>query len=1078
MLVTPDARPVLLDFGLVTDSGGSLNETIQDGVVGTVNFMSPEQAAGDPELTPASDWYSVGVMLFVALTGRFPFTGNSLAVLRGKQLRPATPPRQIVPNVPADLDNLCVHLLERDPAARISGTAVLERLGTPIARATTSLSSSVTGTQAAPFTGRETELAWLHQQYEQAMAGAGASLLLVRGASGLGKSALVRRFLGELVDGDSPPVVLEGRCYERESVPYKAMDSVIDEFSRFWRRLPGEEAGRLLPLEPSLLPVLFPVLARVPVVARARVEVLREDPQTQRSRAFGALREVFARLGQSRRVALFLDDMQWADGDSATLLTELLSPPDAPRILVLLGSRDYAEEEVPALADLLRDLGDGVGRLELQPLSPKEGRELAATLLGCDDSVATRVATESDGNPLFISELAHYLQTHGGDDASSIRLEEIVRRRVAALPETSRRLLEVLAVAGEPVARTVVTHATELDNDSYAQITRALRAHNLARTAGGSSYDAVEVFHDRIRQAVVGNLTAEQRRRVHAHLAVALQVYGEADHESLSRHWRGAGDNQRAAEAARLAGRAAMERLEFDKAAHLFRSAQAWGQFAGDDERELLIALADALENSGRAAAAAEAFMRAAERYEHGGLRIDLRRRAVEQLLAGGHLAEGLAATATVLSEVGLALPRSQVGALARVLWQRTRLRMTTLDWTPRSQADIGRDQLIVVEACRAVGYGLGLVDSVASASFVIKGFTLAVRLGIPTAILRLGCMTAISDSALGRFGQAQRVLDAVDRAARQEDTPMGHGFAKIALAGIEYLRHNAWDKSLALADEAYALFAQSGRSRTYEGIFSAQVACWSLLYAGELTELQARVRRFLRDARNTGNRFWETNLRARFAITSFMDGHADRTFADVRAAIDAWLPESDTLQVIDHYADLGMGESALYLGERALMLQVYDQSRRNLARSINRHLVMVRVEIGHLLGRLALALAIADPDKRAAHLRAARKHSRAIGKEPLLLASQLSSLLEASILHAEGRADAAAELLGLCVDRFDASGTKLYAAAARRRLGQLQGGDPGGQLVARADDWLRGQNVREPARLVATLAPGFRTGD
>ena len=81
VLVQPDGRVVVLDFGLVKDlaeglsSTGSSEHELQ--VAGSALYMSPEQAAGRSDLTEASDWYSVGVMLFEALTGQFPFSGRT-----------------------------------------------------------------------------------------------------------------------------------------------------------------------------------------------------------------------------------------------------------------------------------------------------------------------------------------------------------------------------------------------------------------------------------------------------------------------------------------------------------------------------------------------------------------------------------------------------------------------------------------------------------------------------------------------------------------------------------------------------------------------------------------------------------------------------------------------------------------------------------------------------------------------------------------------------------------------------------------------------------------------------------------
>src|SRR5207237_5619092 len=109
-------------------------------------------------------------------------------------------------------------------------------------------------------------------------------------------SLLVQRFLENLVEREEV-VVLAGRCYERESVPYKALDSLVDALSRYLGRLPWDEAVEVIPQEVTALARLFPVLRRVATRGEGQPAALDSpDPQELRRRAFRALRELLARL--------------------------------------------------------------------------------------------------------------------------------------------------------------------------------------------------------------------------------------------------------------------------------------------------------------------------------------------------------------------------------------------------------------------------------------------------------------------------------------------------------------------------------------------------------------------------------------------------------------------------------------------------------------------------------------------------------------------------------------------------------------------------------------------------------------
>src|SRR5262249_36918509 len=238
------------------------------------------------------------------------------------------------------LDEVVRWLLTPDPTMRADAEALRRAL-----RAPSQASSSVpdVARRAGPlFVGRATELAALSSVVAQVRAGFPA-VVHVQGPSGIGKSELVRRFLAE---PRSETIVLSGRCHLSETVPHQALDAIVDQLSGYLLQR-NETAIALAPRFSAALLRLFPVLGRVPGLAQAPAVGLAVEPQELRRQGIQALRELLARLGDRHQLVLWIDDAQWGAGDSALVLRQLLRPPDAPRLMVILSYRSDESTGAP-----------------------------------------------------------------------------------------------------------------------------------------------------------------------------------------------------------------------------------------------------------------------------------------------------------------------------------------------------------------------------------------------------------------------------------------------------------------------------------------------------------------------------------------------------------------------------------------------------------------------------------------------------------------------------------------------------------------------------------------------------------
>ncbi len=405
VLVTTEGRVVLLDFGVVAElrRPEEAEQTGSGDVVGTARYMAPEQAAAEPPC-PASDWYSVGVMLYEALVGRPPFEGSVVDILTRKSTLDPIPPGECIADVPEDLDSLCCALLQRDPDARPGGPEILRRLGV--------LSDEIQPEESHSFLGREGQLEALAAAFEEVRRGRQVTVR-VGGKSGMGKSTIVHQFLDAVVRDDDA-IVLRGRAYERESVPYKAVDSVVDALSRYLLYMAAKDEPVALPAGVGMLAHVFPVLQRVPGIPDVGGDSML-DPQRIRRRAFVALRDLLAAAAIGRPMVLYIDDVQWGDTDSAALLLELVRPPRPPPLLLVMTYRDDEAQTSPFLIETRARWPQRaeVRELTVGPLGPDEATRLAFALLGSSEdarATAAAVARESGGSPFLVEELVGSLR--------------------------------------------------------------------------------------------------------------------------------------------------------------------------------------------------------------------------------------------------------------------------------------------------------------------------------------------------------------------------------------------------------------------------------------------------------------------------------------------------------------------------------------------------------------------------------------------------------------------------------------------------------------------------------------------
>jgi eukaryotic-like serine/threonine-protein kinase len=1047
VVVQPDGRAVLLDFGLVTELDPA-RQSVGGQPIGTVEYMAPEQAVGRA-VTEAADWYGLGVMLYEALTGQVPHGGHVLQILIDKQQVEPIGPEQLAPAAPPDLAALCRDLLRIEPAARPTGAEVARRLGLDdvtarITATTMSLGSSV-------FVGRERELAALAASFERARDR--PLVHLVVGESGIGKSELVRRFTGTLTSADPQLLLLHGRCYERESVPYKALDGVADGLAHHLARQPAAEVAAMMPAKPVYLARLFPVFQRIEAIASAPVAPrdLAGEPHEQRRRMFGALRSLVAALCESRPVVATIDDLQWADADSFLLLRELLRGAGAPRLLILATARD----EIDVAAHLG---GVVVERTEVGPLSPDESRLLAERLA---PRVAARldlgqIAREASGHPMFLRELVRHLET-GDLVAPTATLDDALWSRVELLRSDARALVEAVCVAGAPISLEVATHACRLDATAVSRAAASLRVASLAREVQRGRGLAVEPFHDRVREAVTRRLDASTRLDLHARLAAALEVSTEPrDPQLLLRHFTLAGLPERAARYAEDAAQRSLDAHAFDQAAGLWRTALDLVPRDDADRRRLLLRLGEALVHAGHGAEAAEVYLAAAEGADPQS-RLECHRNAAEQLLISGRIARGIEALDEVLAEIGVAVPATPRRALMSLLRNRLRLRLRGLGFRERHRREIADAELLRVEILRVAAHGLAMVDSIRGADFQTRELLEALATGHRPSIARGLILEGMFQATSSNMKRADALVRrALEVAGDQRDAYID-GLALGARGLIAYFGGEA-STAVERLSGAEAVMRQIA-GNTWEFNTTRLFLIYAMRFVGDYAEMRRHYDDYLADAQQRGDRYVDSTMR-RVCVPMWLAAD-DPAEAARELARATWVPDTTAFHVQHFHELIALGEIALYDARPPDEARIRDGQDR-LERSMLLRITSIRVQWDYLRGRLALA--------GWGGARVAARHARSLARHPSGAARVWANLLRGGAAAIRGDQVRAIAALEAAADQATAIGMRLSAAVARRRLAELRGGDHDAAVATAAE--MAALGVRAPDRIARLLLP------
>jgi hypothetical protein len=1069
VMVTREGRVVLLDFGMVEEVASELTYAAKRRMLGgTPVYMAPEQIEAQPPTT-AADCYAIGVLLFEVLTGRVPFEEDTLVdVLKAKRERDAERPAAIVAGVPDDLDELAVRLLDRDPARRAGLSdilALVEPRPVPAPRRPS----------APEIRGRREPAEALALALADAR-GSTPVVVHVEGEAGVGKTALIRTFLRE-ARTERGAVVLETRCYQRDALPLKVVDGLVDALVAYLRSRSSAQVDALLPRHLPALVRVFPVLERVDAVGRA-VGRMDDglDPVTVRTRAFAALAELLLRISERRPLVLFIDDLQWGDVESGWLLDDLTRESGAAGMICICAFRTGETASSPVLRELSAQHQSGARRsvrtIRVERLGFDEAKAVARERLAeagsADIQLAAAVAREADGNPLFIEELArHYAARPGGPATVGLGFDDVVRARVDALPAAAADLVRLVAVAGHPLPADQALAA--LGDARVAEGTLAeLAGAHLLRRLGGAEERLVECFHGRIRDAILGGLGEVRVRELHARWADVLQRAG-GSRERLTAHLLAAGRGREAGETALLAATDAERALAFERAAALYAVALRHLEMSEVRRRELETRRAGALAGAGKVSSAAGLYLQRQPAI-HPELLVRRRRLAAEKLLRTGHLEEGSAVLRSVLAAVDLPLPvDGPWGRLRRVVAVLAAPRRVLSPAAPAGTPDT--DRTARVDAAFAAATGLGLLDPGYGIEMASRHVALALRTCDATRIACGAALLGERSAAAGDPRGSARRLDDAEAIAATLDDPFTEAFVA-AMRGLVHLQNGDFEGAIEVLGRADTGLEGSGREHAWESGIVRGAALVAKAELGQLAEVVVGVPRILEEARGAEDRLPLVLVGSRIGHLPGLVGDDAAAATRMLDRVAKVLPRGPAIEPhgwllsarvqVAHYQGDWDGAGRLLARE----LPRLEQGRR--LRSPSLRAALARDRASTALGQAANGSGVAG------NLRCARASIATLARSRRACDRAWADLLaaEVAVLRGEGRLH---EAFAAAAERLAAAGCRVASAAATVRAGQVLPAGLGAAVRAEVLEAWGADRPRAPFRFLRVFSPGIK---